>query len=189
MIKEQPSPELDEIYASRGIVVGEPGSENKAPDATSSEGVSKGKMLDGARDGEVPIKSEGEIPDQARGKGAAPDGTATPDSMVYEASTSTTAEGASNSKKNEGGAEATSASTSKSAPRLRHPSVLLGPNQVQLLAKMFDLKGQELMDIVRAVEQADGRARAADKQMTDEEASAASQEKKPTTNWRGNLHR
>ena len=192
MIKERPSSELDEIYASRGVVVGEAGSENKAPDATSSDGVKKGTVSEEARVGEVPAKGEEEIPDQAKGKGAAPDGTATPESMVYDASTSTAGEIKSAGKEDKSSTRRAAGSTSKSAPKLRHPNLLLGSNQVQLLAKKFDLKSQEMMDVVRAVEQADGRARAADKQIAEEEARsgwAGSQGKKPSTNWRGNLHR
>lgn len=44
----------------------------------------------------------------------------------------------------------------------QHPSLLLSPSQIPLLAKTFALKANEVVDVTRAVEQADYRARKAD---------------------------
>ena len=187
MIKEQPSTELDKVYASRGVVMAEKGSENKAPDATSSTtkssqaSASTSTSSSQTPTGTEPTEAHADgLPSQAQGKGPAPDGTSTPPSMVYTSSES---------------------DKDKSAPRHtvgpppapRHPNLLLASNQVPLLAKTFDLKGQELMDVIRAVEQADSRAWAADKKAA--EARGETEEKNqggtktPGTNWRGNLHR
>lgn len=44
----------------------------------------------------------------------------------------------------------------------QHPSLLLSPSQIPLLAKTFALKANEVVDVTRAVEQADFRARKTD---------------------------
>lgn len=44
----------------------------------------------------------------------------------------------------------------------QHPSLLLSPSQIPLLAKTFALKANEVVDVTRAMEQADFRARKAD---------------------------
>ncbi|OXG36023.1 hypothetical protein C360_02625 [Cryptococcus neoformans Bt15] len=56
----------------------------------------------------------------------------------------------------------------------QHPSLLLSPSQIPLLAKTFALKANEVVDVTRAVEQADFRARKADQV----EAKEAQEKKK-----------
>ncbi|EIW68462.1 hypothetical protein TREMEDRAFT_32078, partial [Tremella mesenterica DSM 1558] len=63
----------------------------------------------------------------------------------------------------------------------RHPSVLLSTEKISRLAETFHLRPQEIMDITRAVEQADLRAKAIDKENTSIENDGSG--------WRGNLHR
>ncbi|ORX38330.1 mitochondrial K+-H+ exchange-related-domain-containing protein [Kockovaella imperatae] len=185
MIKEQTSEELTKVYASKGQVVPEPGSENRAPDQTFSEtsvSIKSSSTTTTSPDGTHEAQSTEKIPSQAKGAGPAPDGTSTPESMVFSPPQNSTD-------------KPTTGSTPRPTPAPRHPSLLLSPSQVPLLAKTFDIKGQELMDVVRAVEQADGRAWAADKkrggesQQGDAAQPSGSDDKKPGTNWRGNLHR
>lgn len=174
MIVEKPSPELDEVYRSTGRGATEEGSEERAPDQTSSEGVKLGVVSEKARVQEG-AKSSGasELPEQAKGNGPAPDGTSTPQSMIYQPAPAMSP---------------TSAGGKTSSPR--HPSVLLGLGQAPLLAKAFGLKPNEVMDVNRALEQADGRAKAADKAKSQEGVDSERDEKQaPGTTWRGNLHR
>ncbi len=176
-IVEKPSPELDEIYRSRGVVVGEEGSEDHAPDQTSSEGVKLGKVSGNRTEqkgGEVKMDGVREMPDQAKGREPAPDGTSTPPSMMYQPKGSTS----------------TTATAKIETPSPRHPSMLLGLGQAKVLAKTFGLKSNEATDLNRAVEQAELRARAADKVNAEEmKADDGGSTEKPVTTWRGNLHR
>lgn len=154
MIVEQPSKELDKVYQSRGVAVAVEGAENIAPDETFSEGVklgkASGKGVAGSNGGEAGLASQakGETP-------GAPDGTATPAEMVFDA-----------------GKSEASDSTPKLDPLPRHPSLLLAPAQVPLLAQTFDFRPHEVVDVNRAVEQAEMRAQAIDK------ANAAPKEQK-----------
>ena len=169
MIVEKPSPELDEVYQRMGDLA----SDSKAPDQTSSSGSEIGQGSDKrvARDGKQVAGGTEEIPEQARGNGPAPDGTSTPSSMIYKPNMSPT-------------------SAQTDAPSPRHPSMLLGLDQVPLLIKAFQLKPNETMDVNRAVEQADGRAKAADVSTLQEGTGEAKQSKEGQgTIWRGNLHR
>ena len=173
IIVEKPSPELDEVYRSNGIIVGQKGSEDHAPDQTSSDGIKRGEASEKSRggeqeQGELRNEEAREMPEQAQGKSSAPDGTTTPQSMIYPASSPTTA----------------GAGAKTTAPR--HPSMLLGLGQAPLLAKAFGLKPNEMMDVKRAIEQADGRAMAADKAKAQ---AGDGQKEASATEWRGNLHR
>lgn len=154
MIVEQPSKELDRVYQSRGVTIALEGAENIAPDETFSEGVKLGKA---SGKGSVDTASgEAGLASQAKGEvPGAPDGTATPAEMVFDAG------------KNEA---ADSKPTLDALPT--HPSLLLAPSQVPLLAKTFDFRPHEVIDVNRAVEQAEMRAQAIDK------ANAAPKEQK-----------
>lgn len=157
MIVEKPSKELDAVYKAKGVVVAPPGSENKAPDSTASKGVtsisSTGKDVDtaNAAAGELVKQAKGETP-------GAPDGTATPDSMVFDG------------KKESSPTPSTSATT---GPAPRHPSLLLGTNQIPMLAKQFDLRPLEVLDVTRAVEQAGLRAKKIDQTNASKNADKA----------------
>ncbi|WVW85441.1 hypothetical protein I302_107479 [Kwoniella bestiolae CBS 10118] len=190
LIVEQESKDLTKVYASKGIE----GSENNAPDQTSSEGEN---LKDLATDTTTNIVRDGSradeagIPGQAKGEsGTAVDGTTTPESMVYNPSSS--------EKKEEKKKEGKLAKAGPIKSKAQHPSLLLSPSQVPLLAETFELSALEVIDVVRAIEQADYRARKADKEKADKEKSdkeegvKGDKEKKEGekgTEWRGNLHR
>ena len=141
----------------------------------TDETPSSGRILDKPESskGKQEEESRGEVlPEQARGEGPAPDGTSTPKSMVYQS-------------------EGESSTQSKSPPA-RHPSMMIGLDQVQLLAKAFDVKQNEVMDVNRAVEQADLRAKKRDAEQAIQSVRDANEKQKPEesgTTWRGNLHR
>ena len=199
MIVDKPSKELDEVYASTGIVIEEKGSENLAPDGTTSVGVKKGVISENKAKRNLDMAKEIErhrLPSQARVEQVAPDGTATPDSMVFE------------SKHSQSQSLSTTPSVQETQQRVkpgpqpttRHPALLLGLKQVPILARAFDLRANEVMDINRAVEQAEQRARAADKAREGHEGQVQGQVQAQTqrtgkdgekqgTSWRGNLHR
>lgn len=145
MIVEQPSKDLDAVYEAKGVVVAPEGSENSAPDSTVSGAKSPSSTKQKGQHETVEDAAD-ELVKQAKGETGAPDGTATPKSMVFDG-------------KSEG--KPTPASSSEPAPR--HPSVLLATNQVPMLARKFDLRSLEVLDITRAVEQAGIRARRIDK--------------------------
>lgn len=58
----------------------------------------------------------------------------------------------------------------------QHPSLLLSPSQIPLLAKTFALKANEVVDVTRAVEQADYRARKADQVEAEEKKAREEKE-------------
>ena len=194
MIKETPSKELDEVYSSTGVSPTPGGAENVAPDttATTKAPVTPEATSASAADNSSP-DSTADIPSQAAGKTGAPDGTATPPELVYKPEAA------------EKGPEVTEEKrkTSKAKTKIRHPSVLLSPGQITLMQKAFDLRPQEVMDITRAMEQADLRAKAIDKKNDESEgkggekegataapgALAPGQAGKDGSTWRGNLHR
>jgi hypothetical protein len=75
---------------------------------------------------------------------------------------------------------------------IRHPSLLLTQAQIPLLQRTFDLRPAEIMDVTRAVEQADLRAKAIDRRNgmdsgADGKGKGGAGE--AGTQWRGNLHR
>jgi hypothetical protein len=166
MIKEKPSNELTEVYASTGISpsngTGAKGIENHSPDETStgdkisatSTGTSTGTGSgSAATTEELGHKEEigGMNPQEKGEKIGSGESTHTPQSMVYEptpgTSTTTTSEGEAPLLK--GGA--------------RHKSLMLSPTQIPLLKEVFDLRPGEVLDVTRAVEQADLRAKAIDR--------------------------
>ena len=161
MIVEKPSAELDKIYKSQGSIDGPTGGKDHAPDETSSEGVEKGKISEQGRVNEGVRDEASDLPEQAKGQGAAPDGTSTPKSMVYSATSKPSSEGASASDTVMDAAGPAQSPTTKKDTR--HPAMLLSKEQIPELAKAMELRANEVMDVTRAVEQADGRARAADK--------------------------
>lgn len=59
----------------------------------------------------------------------------------------------------------------------QHPSLLLSPSQIPLLAKTFALKANEVVDVTRAVEQAGYRARKADQVEAEEKKVKEEKEK------------
>ena len=158
MIVEKPSKDLDAVYKSKGAVVAVEGAENIAPDETFTEGVKLGKTTGKGYEVDDKVKQDGEkLVKQAKGEEGAIDGTATPKSMVFE----------SKGKESAGVLEDSSLNASA-----RHPGVLLSLAHVPLLAKTFDFRPHEVIDVNRAVEQAELRARAADA------ANSAKMEKK-----------
>ena len=173
VIAEKTSAELTEVYESSGSSVSEKGQEDWAPDGTSSQGVKADKTASNSV-----VKKESSSPDstgtvtpQAAGQGPAPDGTTTPPDLVY----------APPSEKS-----ATPPPTKPS--KQPHPSLLLHVNQVKLLEKTFDLRPLEVIDVNRAVEQADQRAKKAEEQV-DQREKEKDGKAEPGTAWRGNLHR
>lgn len=153
MIVEQSSKELDAVYKAKGVVVAPKGTENKAPDST----VSQGKTSTSAKPNpgnETVGDAADDLVKQAKGETGAPDGTATPKSMVFD-----------------GKSDAKPSAPSSTQPAPRHPSLLLGTNQVPMLAKTFDLRSLEVLDIARAVEQAGLRARKIDKANSEKTAN------------------
>jgi hypothetical protein len=159
MITEKPSKELTEVYASSGISSSPKGVENHSPDETHSTSTSSSgqESKDGGRGLNNPQVKEdikgmsGQEKGEKVGSG---DTTHTPDSMVYEpitnSSTTTTPEGEAPLPKSGG-------------VGVRHRSLLLSPSQIPLLKETFDLRPSEVLDITRAVEQADLRAKAIDR--------------------------
>lgn len=144
-IVETPSKDLDAIYASVASGSGG-GKENHAPDETTSEGVKTGAVSQG-----VPaprIKgAEADLPKQAKGESkTAPDGTATPASMVYSGSSSSSG----------------TAVTSTPPTSTHHTGLLLTLDQVPEMARVFGLRQTEIMDVNRAVEQAAKRIKQAE---------------------------
>lgn len=151
LIVETPSKDLDAIYAAVKPGSGASGKaikgeENHAPDETSSEGITAGEVLTEASKVVEKAGSEGELPAQAKGEAkTAPDGTATPASMVFNASSSLS-----------------SSTIKSSSPTSTHSTgLLLTLDQVPKIADVFGLRQTEIMDVNRAVEQAEKRAHAA----------------------------
>ena len=146
MITESPSKELTKIYessskqgtAKKGEV------ENHSPDeTTTSKPIIESKGDGGPGLNAVKSQIEGMNPQEKGEKVGSGDGTHTPKSMVYDPSSNTTKD-----EPKEGG---------------RHPSLLITTEQIPELQKTFDLRPAEVLDITRAVEQADLRAKAADR--------------------------
>jgi hypothetical protein len=172
MIVEKPSEQLDEIYTSQGVVVGPEGSENVAPDTTSSEGVKKGARgpIKGA-----PATTAVAEETSAEGKEEiAPDATTTPAAQVFHAQAEKHKHGKHDSP--------------HADPTVRPPGLLLGKNQVPLLSRAFSLKSNEIVDVNRAVEQAEARLRAVEQKNVEVKAEEEGK-MTPKTEWRGNLHR
>lgn len=183
MIRETPSAELTSVYAAHGMRIGAKGEEDHAPDETTSKGVKLGKTKESKGDGGAGSQAEakeveGMRPQEKGEKVGSGDTTATPESMVYRSASSSSSTDT---------AEKV-APTSKPTSGVRHPSLLLTHAQVPLLQRTFDLRPNEIMDINRAVDQADLRAKAIDRRngmATGESGKGV----EPPTKWRGNLHR
>jgi hypothetical protein len=151
MITESPSKELTKIYESTPTTSLKQGSEkegeveNHSPDETStSKPIIESKGDGGPGLNAVKSEIEGMNPQEKGEKVGSGDTTATPKSMVYDPK---------------------SASTTRDEPKEggRHPSLLITSEQIPELQKTFDLRPAEVLDITRAVEQADLRAKAADR--------------------------
>jgi hypothetical protein len=172
MIVEKPSEQLDEIYTSQGVVVGPEGGENVAPDTTSSEGVKKGARgpIKGA-----PATTAAAEETSAEGKEEiAPDATTTPATQVFHAQAGKHKHGKHDSP--------------HADPTVRPAGLLLGRNQVPLLSRAFSLKPNEIVDVNRAVEQAESRLRAVEQKNVEVKAEEEGK-MPPKTEWKGNLHR
>jgi hypothetical protein len=146
MITESPSKELTKIYESTPTSPSKQGVENHSPDETStSKPIIESKGDGGPGLNAVKSEIEGMNPQEKGEKVGSGDTTATPKSMVYDPSSSSKTQ---DSEPKEGG---------------RHPSLLITSEQIPELQKTFDLRPAEVLDITRAVEQADLRAKAADR--------------------------
>lgn len=149
MITESPSKELTKIYEStptttQGTTTKQGEVENHSPDeTTTSKPIIESKGDGGPGLNEVKAEIEGMNPQEKGEKVGSGDGTHTPKSMVYDPSSNTRKD-----EPKEGG---------------RHPSLLITTEQIPELQKTFDLRPAEVLDITRAVEQADLRAKAADR--------------------------
>lgn len=183
VIVERPSKQLDEVYQSKGVVLGEKGAEDKAPDATRSEPVAgtsttpAASPSTGTGSGER-FEDKSNLPKQAKGETGAVDGTATPRDMIYHGQSTTSS----------------TSTASTCPPRLHHPGLLLSSTQVPLIVRAFDLRQTERMDVMRAVEQAELRLRKADEgkgAAQGNEAGAVDKEAAALKEgaWKGNLHR
>lgn len=156
MISESPSKELTDIYSSVFVSTGSTnangngrGIENHSPDetTTSSSSETESKGDGGPRLGEVKKEIEGMNPQEKGEKVGSGDGTHTPKSMVYDPSTSTS----------------TSQTNTSNNKEERHHSLLITSEQIPTLQQTFDLRPAEILDITRAIEQADLRAKATDR--------------------------
>jgi hypothetical protein len=174
MIKETPSKELTKIYASSSSGTASPsqgeGNENHSPDETSSAGVPPSTTTTNSGNGKSEIQGKKEEisqmnPQEKGEKAGSGDTTATPDSMVYEPTPSSTPDSmvyeptpfSETISTPDGDAPATAKSGKK------HSSLMLSPAQIPVLQEVFDLRAGEVLDITRAVEQADLRAKAIDR--------------------------
>ncbi|WWC71406.1 uncharacterized protein I206_105361 [Kwoniella pini CBS 10737] len=207
LIVEKESKELSEVYATKPSSIESGKNENKAPDETSSQGVNLEKLSTNHVDTMNTNGGAENLSAQSKGETeGAIDGTSTPDSLLHKpSSTTTTTTTSTSTKEKEESSDKKSIQQPYPAPapgpitsKASHPSLLLSPSQIPLLATTFNLKPLEIMDVTRAVEQADYRARTADKAKADKENEAANEAKrgdkkeddgKKNTEWRGNLHR
>lgn len=177
MIKETPSKELTKVYASSGTpntqARSQEGIENHSPDETSSAGLKAGTTSPNSTTDAGKEEIQGKAaqisqmnPQEKGEKTGSGDTTATPDSMVYTPAPKTPTPDSMVYERTsmsetistpEGDAPATAKSGKK------HESLLLSPAQIPVLKEMFDLRPGEVLDITRAVEQADLRAKAIDR--------------------------
>ncbi|WVF67522.1 hypothetical protein IAT40_002278 [Kwoniella sp. CBS 6097] len=226
LIVEKEDKQLTEIYAKKAVSSLEEGGENRAPDETTSKAedgsaVKLGSLGTGvaASSSEPTASSDSKnLTPQAKGETVgSPDGTATPSSMVHQSSSSSTSSSSSSSTASSSSSEnEKKTSTAKTgtieqpfpapAPgpitsKAHHKSLLLSPSHIPLLAKTFNLRPNEIVDITRALEQADFRARKSDKEKAEKEqqegqggdgkgqSGTGAGEEGKGTEWRGNLHR
>ncbi|ODO11069.1 hypothetical protein I350_01671 [Cryptococcus amylolentus CBS 6273] len=94
-------------------------------------------------------------------KGGAVDVTSTPEEMISTSSTTEAEPEETIAHGNLGQPLPPPAPGPLSSPA-SHPSLLILPSQIQHLTEAFDLRANEVVDVTRAVEQADHRARAGD---------------------------
>lgn len=182
------------MYHTHGVQIGGQGAEDHAPDQTHT-GTASASSLGGS--GELPkqLTSEPQLtsttnddqagiiqemnPQEKGEKVGSGDTTHTPPSMIFEFQQPTP--------------ESEVAPSLKPNSGLKHPSLLLTLAQVPILQKTFELRPNEIMDITRAVEQADLRAKAIDRRNAMDTGSGSGSggesEKGEGTKWRGNLHR
>ena len=163
MISEEPSKELTEVYRTRGTQIGAKGEEDHAPDQTHSSDLGKLPKIDesekashGAEHADEVERMKAQEKGEKVGSG---DTTATPASMVYDPK-SDSSSSTPNSLSSSSSSDTATKTASKGA---RHPSLLLTLAQIPVLQRTFDLRPAEIMDITRAVEQADLRANAVDR--------------------------
>nr|XP_031863986.1 uncharacterized protein CI109_000630 [Kwoniella shandongensis]KAA5531058.1 hypothetical protein CI109_000630 [Kwoniella shandongensis] len=172
LIVEKENKQLGDIYAAKAA--------NEAPDATSTpSGTSSGSSLTTNKGDEQDLtgSSAKSLSPQAKGLGgAAPDGTATPSSLVYR-STPPTSDPSLKAKTGTIEQPAPAPAPGPITSKAQHPSLLLSPSQIPQLAKTFNLRPYEVMDITRAVEQADFRARRTDKDRQQKEKVKEEEEK------------
>ncbi|KAL7423957.1 hypothetical protein Q5752_001542 [Cryptotrichosporon argae] len=150
LIVEKPSAKLDEIYAAHGVVAPAAGAENAAPDATAGRG-DRATVVEASRlvEGTRGV----DVPEHAAGA-AAPDGTTTPKELIFHAD-----------------------SKVESHRDVRSTDLLLSKGKATLLREAFELRPNEVNDINRAIEQAEQRVKAADRDIEDKakEAGAGAQ--------------
>ncbi|OCF32730.1 hypothetical protein I317_02094 [Kwoniella heveanensis CBS 569] len=219
LIVEKEDKQLSEIYAKKAVSLLEEGAENHAPDETTSRAedgssVKLGSLATSSDSQQQPSVVDGskELNAQAKGEtvGSA-DGTATPSSMVHQPSSSpASASATSSSSSSEKTSSAKTGTIEQPYPspapgpitsKAHHKSLLLSPSHIPLLAKTFNLRPNEVVDITRALEQADFRARKSDKEKAEKQATEQEQQQQQQhavgkaeghgkgTEWRGNLHR
>lgn len=158
MITEKPSDALNDIYSAK-ISSAPPGSENVAPDVTRaplpSDKEPKKGGSPGPADASTPLAAAG-LPGQAKGEVVGGgDGTATPEALIYNPGEE--AKAAAKEAADE------KAASGEPAPAARYPGMMIITGQIPALERAFDLREQECIDIERAIEQADHRAREAEK--------------------------
>ncbi|WVQ95104.1 hypothetical protein IAU59_002198 [Kwoniella sp. CBS 9459] len=221
LIVEKEDKQLTEIYAKKAVSILEDGAENRAPDQTSSKAEDGSSVKLGSlgttsstssTTSPAPAAGSKELNAQAKGETVgSPDGTATPSSMVHKpSSASATASSSSASSESTHSSKTGTIEQPYPAPapgpitsKAHHPSLLLSPSHIPLLAKTFNLRPNEIVDITRALEQADFRARKSDKDRAEKEKDDKAQKEQggdkagnkadegegKGTEWRGNLHR
>lgn len=158
MITEKPSQALDDIYSSK-VSSAPRGSENSAPDNTraprANEEPAKTGGSPGPADTTTPLAAA-PLAGQAKGEViGGGDGTATPESLIFNPGKE-----AKEAAKEQADEKATAG---EPTPAPRYPGMMIITGQIPALEKDFDLREQECVDIQRAIEQADRRAREAEK--------------------------
>ncbi|WVR09445.1 hypothetical protein IAU60_006512 [Kwoniella sp. DSM 27419] len=182
LIVEKEDRTLSEVYADKAASTSSTRA-NHAPDETHTQGKIEELTEEGDKQDLRGDQAKGMAP-QAKGETeGAVDGTSTPASMVHTGSASASTSASSDSKAT-GASEHKTGTLDQPLPapapgpitsKAQHPSLLLSPGQIPNLARTFDLRPNEVVDITRAVEQADFRARKADKEKADKEKAKVSE--------------
>lgn len=158
MIVEKPSDQLNAIYESTSAQAPR-GSENSAPDNTRAPRPNEEPAKEGGKPGPADTASASAaapLPAQAKGESVgAADSTSTPEELIFNPGeeAKAAAKDAADEKKAAG----------EPAPRARYPGMMIVVGQIPALERDFDLRDQEVIDIERAIVQADHRAREAEK--------------------------